>query len=89
MTMNRDDKDLLQLAAFDGGRLLDALDRLTPEGTTWLNKMMRNNGAPNVEDVRLFVELVKKAAWPGSQKPPLMTFWLQKIVEFLTGKNRH
>ena len=88
MTMNRDEKDLLQLAADCGGRLLDALDRLTPEGTTWLNKVMRNNGAPNVEDVRLFVELVKKAARPG-KKPPLMTFWLQKIVEFLTGKNRH
>ncbi len=86
--MNRDDKDLLQLATFDGGRLLDALDRLTPEGTTWLNEMMSDNGAPNVEDVRLFVELVKKAAWPGSQKSPL-TFWLPKIVEFLTGKNRH
>jgi len=62
MKMNQDDKALLQLSAFDGGRLLDALDRLTPEEMTWLNDVMSDNGAPNVEAVRLFVELVKKAA---------------------------
>ena len=44
------------------GRVLDALDRLRPEVTAWLNEMMSDNGAPNVEAVRLFLELVKKAA---------------------------
>ncbi|MFZ5910401.1 MAG: hypothetical protein ACOYYU_10335 [Chloroflexota bacterium] len=58
---SKDDKAVFHMAAFYFRRGFDLLvEVLSPEARTRLAQVMSSNGAPNIEEVRLFLVLLEK-----------------------------